>query len=118
MLDFCASENLPSLNACGSVYAILLSFPSVIIGVRGGAFIYCCQCARMKSSLAAGIAVEVFSLYVHATSDVLSQKFPMCLNVKFSPTYSSTKHPRNSPANSRSFILNLPFWFVRDTRLF
>ena len=85
------------MNARGGISAIALSFPAVIIGFRGDAFLSCCYSARNISSLASGIYVEVLPLYAHDTADVLSQKLPICLNFRSSTTYSITSHPRTNP---------------------
>ena len=95
--------------------AIAFYFSDIIIGVRNDAFLSSYWSASKKSSLACGSDVEVLPLYVHANSGVLSQKLSMCLNIKYSTTYSFTSHTRSNPANSRSFIFNLPFVFVQDT---
>ena len=49
-----------------------LSFPVMLIGVRGGAFLSACRSERNRISLATSIEVEVLDKYVHATDDVLS----------------------------------------------
>ena len=93
------------------MYAIALSFTSMLIGVRDDAFLSNYQSARMKSILSSGIDVDVLPLYVHATDDLLSYKLQMCLNFKSTTKYYRTSHRITNPDNSRSFIVNLPFGF-------
>ena len=100
------------------MYVIALSFPAMIVGVRGGSFSYHCWRSINWSSLAAWIDVEVLPLYVHATDNILSQKLPVCLNCRSPTTYSSTSHPRTNPASLISFIVNIHFGFVWDTSSF
>ena len=100
------------MNARDGMSSIILSFTAMLIGVRDDAFISHYWSARNLSSIATGIYAEVLPLYVHVTADVLTQKLPMCLNLKSSTTYYSTIHPGTSPANSISFIINLSFGFV------
>ena len=91
---------------------IALSFPAMVIGVRGNAFLSPCWRTSNRNSLAAGIDFGVIPLYVYATSAVLSQNLPMCLNFRSAATYSSTIHPITNPASSILFIVNLPFGFL------
>ena len=109
---FFASTKFTYLNARDRMSAIAISFPAILVGVRDNAFLSRCQSASNRSILASGIDVGVIPLYFHATSDLLSQKLPMCLNFRSSTTYSSTSHPRTNPASSSSFIVNIPFRFV------
>ena len=92
---FFPSAIFPLLNARDGMSAIKFFPPAILIGVRDDDFLYCCRSARNRSSLAAGIDVEVLPLYVHETDDVLSQKLSIYLNFISSTTYSSTNHPMN-----------------------
>ena len=109
---FCASENLPSLNACDGMSSIAFYFPDVLIGVWGDTFIYCCRSASKQSSLAAGIDVKALPLYFCVTADVFLLKLTIFLNLKLSTTYSITSHCITNTANSKILIVNLPFGFV------
>ena len=100
------------------MYDIALSFPAFLIGVSYDDFLSSCRSTRNRTSPATGIGVEVLPLYIHASSGVLSQNLPMCLNFISSTKYSSTSHSRTNSASSRSFIVNLPFVFVWETSPF
>ena len=54
----------------------------MFIRVRDGAFISRFRSEINGSSISNGVDVEVLPLEVHATADVFSKKYPMCLNVK------------------------------------
>ena len=69
---FCASANFPSLNARYGMSNIALYFPAILVRVGGDAFLSRCRSAIKRSSLAAGIDVEVLPLYFHSTADVFS----------------------------------------------
>ena len=60
------------MNARDGMSAIVLSFPAILVGVRGGAFLSPCRTESNQISLATGIEVEVLAKYVHTTADVLS----------------------------------------------
>ena len=75
------------------------------MGVREELLWSYCLSAKKRSSCDAGIDIEFLLLYDQYTADFLSQNLPMCLNVKSPPTYSSTSHPKTSPANLRLLLV-------------
>ena len=84
---------------------------------EGGAFLLRCWNARKQSSMAAGMEVEVLPMYVHTTDGVLSKNLLVCLKDNHPETYSSTRHSKTRPDNSRSSIVSFLFEFLKDTSL-
>ena len=93
--------------------AIVLSSPAMFKGVRLDACLACMRIPSIRRSRPATIDLDVLSLYAQATAEVLSQKIPMCLWVRsMFFWHSSTSQFRIAPANSRSFIVRVPFMLL------
>ena len=99
--------------------AMILRTPAMDTVRHGDERWVCCLRARTLRRCPATTDFEDWSLLLHETAGVLSQKIPTVENCSdFGAICSKTSHARSTPAISRSELVIVPFGFEKETMLF
>ena len=105
-----ASKKAPSWKAQEHMSDIVFCFPGMWSGMMEDVWRVLWQRERNQRRQDAGMDLELYPLWHHETVEVLSQKEPMCLNLRLEEEISRMSHPITSPANSKSFMERRLSW--------
>jgi len=90
VINWLVVKYLPRLNDLNDMSAILLLSPGMLRVVRDEAPESCICMPSNRRRRDTGIDLDVRSLFAHATTEVFSQKTPICLNMRSSVMPSRT----------------------------